>query len=70
MKNGDGGPSLEDTPIEDPSLEGTVTRSKVKKLQDDLTIFVLQLSPKGYTIEFEEIWVEPKTLLTMEAQVI
>ena len=65
MLYSDGGPSL-DTPMEAPSVDGPITRSKAKKLQDQLANYVSHLSLYGNTIKDEDILARSMTLLTME----
>ena len=64
----DGGPSLEDTPMEAPILDGPITRSRAKKLQEDLTTFVTQFSLQGNSMEVEDTLVKARTLLTFESK--
>lgn len=61
----DGGPSLE-TPIQAPSLDGPLTRSKAKKLQDKLASFISYLHHISNTLQGDDQLEPFNTLLTLE----
>ncbi|XP_073525851.1 uncharacterized protein [Phyllobates terribilis] len=64
----DGGPSLEDPPMEAPTIEGPITRSRAKQLQEDLTTFITQFSLQGTLMRVGDTCGKARTLLTFESK--
>ena len=61
----DGGPSL-DTPIQAPSLDGPLTRSKAKKLQDKWATYISHLHHISNSFQGDDQLEPFKTLLTLD----